>query len=60
MFTLVNKHEGITSRFPVIFDLNGVEGIVCCEHRKVCRNYRREVAVRPFLTSDHNFTPFIL
>ena len=59
-FTLVNKHEGTTWHFPVTFDLNGVEGIVYCEHRKVCCNYCHKAAVRPFLTSDHNFTPFIL
>ena len=59
-FTLVNKHEGTTWHFPVTFDLNGVEGIVCCEHRKVCHNYCHEAAVQPFLTSDHNFAPFIL
>ena len=59
-FTIVNKHEGTVWHFPVTFDLNGEEGIVCCEHRKVCRNYCHEAAVRPFLTSDHNFAPFIL
>jgi len=59
-FTLVNKHEGTAWHFPVTVDLNGVEGIVCCEHRKVCRNYCREAAVRSFLRSDHNFAPFIL
>ena len=59
-FTLVNKHEGITWHFPVTFDLNGVERIVCCEHRKVWRNYCHEAAVWPFQTSDHNFALFIL
>ena len=59
-FTLVNKHEGTAWHFPVTVDLNGVEGIVCCEQRKVCRNYCREAAVRSFLRSDHNFAPFIL
>ena len=59
-FTLVNKHEGTAWNFLVTFDLNGVEGIVYCEHRKVCRNYCHEAAIRPFLMSDHNFAPFIL
>ena len=59
-FTLVNKHEGTTWHFPVTSDLNGVEEIVYCEHRNVCCNYCRKAAVRPFLTSDHNFAPFIL
>ena len=59
-FTLVNKHEGTAWHFPVTFDLNGVEGIVCCKHRKVCPNYCHEAAIKPFPTSDHNFAPFIL
>ena len=58
-FTLVNKHEGTTWHFLVTFDLNGVEGIVYCEHRKVCCNYCHKADVRPFLTSNHNFAPFI-
>ena len=58
-FTLVNKHEGTTWHFPVTFDLNGVEGIVYCEHRKVCCNYCHKDDVWPLLTSNHNFAPFI-
>ena len=59
-FTLVNKHEGTTWHFLVTFDLNGVDGIVCCEHRKVCCNYCHKDDVRAFLTSDHSFAQFHL
>ena len=59
-FTLVNKHEGTVWHFPVTSDLNDVEGITCCKHRKVCRNCYHEAAVRPFLMSDPNFALFIL
>ena len=59
-FTLVNKHESTMWHFPVTYNLNGVEGIVCCEHRKVHRSYGHEAAVWPFLMADHNFAPFIL
>ena len=59
-FTLVNKHEGTAWHFPVTFDLSGMEGLVCCKHRKVCCSYCHEATVRPFMTSDHNSAPFIL
>ena len=59
-FTLVNKHESTMWHFPVTFDLNGVEGTVCCKHRKVRHNYDHEAVIWPFLMSDHNFAPFIL